>query len=223
MKTARLLLVLVLAGCSRLPDFAAPKRIDSDSKEGVESDDLIAYRKLERGDFKRQSAPGQTRHGKYELGALTCGSISTSPDTQLELVTTKSPDGKLTYTGTLKVLRFRSLMDRQCSWWNPKNQEHDYTLQHEQIHFALHEIEARRLNEKAAQLVKTTQVESDDKNEVVERLNALIKELLDEHIEIALERNHDFDSETSLGHDPKRQAEWWKTVQRELAETARFK
>jgi hypothetical protein len=217
------LLLVVISACSRLPDFAAPKRIDSDSAEGVESDDLISYRKLERGDFKRVDAPGQVKHGKYELGALTCGSISTSPDTQLELVTTKEPDGKVTYTGTLKILRFRSLMDRKCSWWNPTNQQHDYTLQHEQIHFALHEIEARRLNEKAAKLVKTTKVEADDKDEVVERLNALIKELLDEHIEIALARNHDFDSDTSLGHDPKRQTEWWKTVQRELAETAAFK
>ena len=223
MKRASLLLLLVCAACSRLPDFAAPKRIDSGSAEGRESDDLISYRKLARGDFKRKSAPGQVKHGKYELGALTCGSISTSPDTQLELVTTKDPDGTVTYTGTLKVLRFRSLMDRQCSWWNPTNKQHDYTLQHEQIHFALHEIEARRLNQKAAQLVKTTKIEADDKDAVVERLNTLIKELLDEHIEIALERNHDFDSETSLGHDPKRQAEWWNTVQRELAETERFK
>lgn len=223
MKPGRLSLLLVVAACARLPDFAAPKRIDSDSAEGVESDDLIAYRKLERGDFKRVGAPGQTKHGKYELGALTCGSISTSPDTQLELVTTKAPDGKGTYTGTLKVLHFRSLMDRKCSWWNPTNKEHDYTLQHEQIHFALHEIEARRLNQKAAKLVKTTKIEDDDKNTVVERLNALIKDLLDEHIEVALERNHDFDSDTSLGHDPKKQAEWWNTVQRELAETAPFK
>lgn len=223
MKPARLLLLLVFAACSRLPDFAAPKRIDSDSAEGAPSDDLISYRKLERGDFKRAVAPGEVKHGKYELGALTCGSISTSPDTQLELVTTKEPDGQVRYTGTLKILRFRSLMDRKCSWWNPTNQQYDYTLQHEQIHFALHEIEARRLNEKAAKLVKTTKVEADDKDAVVERLNALIKELLDEHIEIALERNHDFDSDTSLGHDPKRQQEWWNTVQRELAETARFK
>jgi hypothetical protein len=222
-KPARLLLLLVFAACSRLPDFAAPKRIDSDSAEGVESDDLISYRRLERGDFKRIGAPGQVKHGKYELGALTCGSISTSPDTQLELVTTKEPDGQVRYTGTLKILRFRSLMDRKCSWWNPTNQQHDYTLQHEQIHFALHEIEARRLNEKAAKLVKTTKVEADDKDEVVERLNALIKELLDEHVEIALKRNHDFDSDTSLGHDPKRQQEWWNTVQRELAETAAYK
>jgi len=222
-KAARLLLLLALGACSRLPDFAAPKRIDSGSAEGTESDDLIRYRKLERADFKRVGAPGQTKHGKYELGALTCGSISTSPDTQLELVTTKEPGGQVTYTGTLKVLRFRALMDRKCSWWNPTNKEHDYTLQHEQIHFALHEIEARRLNRKAADLVKTTKIEGDDKEAVVERLNDLIKDLLDEHIEIALERNHDFDSETSLGHDPKKQAAWWNTVQRELAETARYK
>ena len=209
-------------GCSSLPDFAAPKSSPVQSGAG-EPADAISYRKLERGDFRRTSAPGQIQHGKYELGALTCGQLLTSPDTQLSLESTTAPNGKVRHRGRFKVLKFRALMDRQCSWWNPTNREPTYTLQHEQIHFALYEIQARRLNESAAELVSETLIEGDDRDEVVARLNGLLQELLDEHVERSLERNRDFDEETSLGHDPPRQQEWWERIQGELAETAAFK
>jgi hypothetical protein len=208
-------------GCSSLPDFAAPKSSPVESG-AADPADAISYRPLQRSDFRRKGPPGQIQHGKYELGALTCGSLLTSPDTQMQLETITEPNGKSHYRGRFKILKFRALMDRQCSWWNPKNREPAYTLQHEQIHFALYEIEARRMNERAAKLVRDTLIEADDREEVVTRLNAAIKELLDEHVEQSLERNRDFDEDTSLGHDPERQAEWWKRIQRELAQTAAF-
>jgi hypothetical protein len=221
-RTVSWLSLLTGLGCSTLPDFAAPKSSPVESG-ALDPEDAISYRPLQRGDFRRTSPPGQIQHGKYELGALTCGSLLTSPDTQMQLETITEPNGKSHYRGRFKILKFRALMDRQCSWWNPKNREPAYTLQHEQIHFALYEIEARRMNERAAELVQRTAIEGDDREEVVARLNAAIQELLDDHVEQSLERNRDFDEETSLGHDPERQAEWWKRIQRELAETAAFK
>lgn len=214
--------LLVAAGCSTLPDFAAPKRSEG-SVVVSDAEDAIRYRTLTRADFKRTSPPGQIKFGKYELGALTCGSLQTSPDTELQLVTTTTPGGESVVHGRFKVLRFFAFMDRQCSWWNPTNREPEYTLQHEQIHFALYELEARALNRRAEQLVRETELESEDREEVVQRLNGVIQGLLDEHIERSLERNSDFDEETSLGHDPARQQRWWETVQRELRETAAFR
>jgi hypothetical protein len=214
--------LLIGPGCSSLPDFAAPKSSPIESA-APDPQDAISYRPLQRSDFRRNRPPGQIQHGKYELGALTCGSLQTSPDTQMQLETVTEPNGNTHYRGRFKILRFRALMDRQCSWWNPNNREPAYTLQHEQIHFALYEIEARRMNERAAKLVRDTLIEGDDREQIVARLNALIKELLDNHVEQSLERNRDFDEDTSLGHDPERQAEWWKRIQRELAETAAFK
>jgi hypothetical protein len=216
------LCLLIGPGCSSLPDFAAPKSSPIESGAS-DPQDAISYRPLQRSDFRRNRPPGQTQHGKYELGALTCGSLQTSPDTQMQLETVTERNGDTHYRGRFKILRFRALMDRQCSWWNPKNREPAYTLQHEQIHFALYEIEARRMNERAAKLVRDTLIEGDDREQIVARLNATIKELLDDHVEQSLERNRDFDEDTSLGHDPERQAEWWKRIQRELAETAAFK
>lgn len=207
--------------CSSLPDFAAPK--SASVRSGEPAGNAIAYRSLERADFQRTTPPGQIKHGQYELGALTCGSLSTSPDTQMQIETITAPGGASRYRGRYKILRFRASMDRQCSWWNPKNREPEYTLQHEQIHFALYEIEARRMNERVPRVLEETVFEDRDRERLVARLNAVLQRMLDEHVERSLERNTDFDEETSLGHDPERQAKWWQTVQRELAETAAFK
>ena len=51
-------------------------------------------------------------------------------------------------------LAFTAFMDRDCSWWNPQytGLPHEYILEHEQIHFALFEIAARRLNQQAARI-----------------------------------------------------------------------
>ena len=206
------------AGCSSLPEFAAPTRSAVDSSNAKEPEDAIRYRKLTRADFKSANPPGPIRHGKYELGAQTCGVLLNSPDNRSVLTKTTEPNGKVRCVGRFKLLRFRALMDRSCSWWNPNNREPEYTLEHEQIHFALHEIAARRLNLRAAEIVKKTEIESDDCGEVAEKLTAITSELLDEVADDTHQRNQEFDSETSLGHDAKRQAEWWKTVQRELAE-----
>jgi hypothetical protein len=217
------LAVGVSLACARLPDFAAPKRMEGDSASVREPGDSIAYRALKRGDFKRATPPGQVKHGEYELGALTCGLILTTPDTQFEIQQTTEPNGSVHYGARFKTLRFRALMDRQCSWWNPANKQPEYTLEHEQIHFALHEIEARRLNAKAAQLVQETEVTGKSRDAVVAEMNERMQALLEEHAQIALERNEDFDEETSLGHKPEQQKRWFRTIQRELAETEKYK
>jgi hypothetical protein len=209
--------------CSSLPEFAAPTRSAVDSTDAAEPGDAIRYRALTRADFKAQNPPGKIKHGEYELGAQTCGVLLNSPENRSVLTKTTEPNGKVHCTGRFKVLRFRALMDRSCSWWNPNNQKPEYTLQHEQIHFALHEIAARRLNQRARELVNTTEINSDDCDEVAAKLTAITSDLLDSEAQDALERNEDFDSETSLGHDAKRQAKWWNTVQRELAELEAYK
>jgi len=38
-------------------------------------------------------------------------------------------------------------------------------------------------------------------------------------VDDTLQRNEDFDEDTSLGENQERQNEWWQSVQRELAET----
>jgi hypothetical protein len=212
-------LCLFWLGCSKaLPDFAAPKSGEVGAFDPSEGD-LIRYRKLERSDFKSTTPPPVVKQGPYELGAQTCAHLRTSPEVQVDLVATTKPGGKTVHEGRLRNVRFFAYMDRDCSWWNPTNDDIAYTLEHEQIHFAISELEARRLNRAAQKLQRDLHVTADTKEEVVNRVQKELNELLEEHNEHALEQNREFDQQTSVGKNPKRQREWLKTVNRELEET----
>jgi dGTP triphosphohydrolase len=91
-------------------------------------------------------------------------------------------------------------------------------LQHEQIHFPLFEIEARRLDRKAKTLAREEVFEGDSVDEVKADIQSIIQDLFDETTETLLDRNRDFDEVTSLGYEPARQKEWFDTVTKELSE-----
>ena len=208
--------LLSTGACSRLPAFAAPRGglIDQD---GPEPADAISYRALRPSDFKRTSPPGRIRHGHYECGALTCAYIRSSQDAKIEV---RQPrPGEAYFEARARHVRFHALMDRQCSWWNPRQTHAAYTLQHEQIHFAISEIAARRLDRAAHELVRELVVTGSSQQEAVDGISERIQSLAQRYMDEALERNEEFDEDTSLGENPKRQREWWQTVQRELAET----
>jgi len=178
--------------------------------------DWIRYRALERGDFKRKEPPAVTRQGQYELGALTCAYIKTNDDVQIDLLQQTEPNGEQRVDGRLKNLRFIAWMDRECSWWNPTNNDVPYTLEHEQVHFAISEIAARVLNREAARLMKELAVSEKTQEAVVAKIQSEVKSLLDEHNQDAIERNGDFDEDTSAGKFPEKQKKWREEVSREL-------
>jgi hypothetical protein len=203
-----------LGACSRLPDFAAPRggSMDPATPQG----DWIRYRALERSDFKRKEPPGQVRHGKYELGAVTCAYIKTNDDVEIDLLKVTEPNGDQRVEGKLKNLKFVAWMDRECSWWNPTNNDVPYTLEHEQIHFAISEIAARKLNQEAVRLMNELHVTDKTQDAVVAKIQGAVKELLDSHNNGAIERNADFDEDTSVGKFPEKQRQWREEVNREL-------
>ena len=215
----RLVPLVFFVACGGLPDFAAPKSGTVSSDFGEEGD-LIGYRALEQSDFKRKDPPGQIRHGQFELGAQTCAHLRTDPNVPIEVI---KPAGSDRWEGRLKYLRFYAFMDRECSWWNPKQDDPAYTLQHEQIHFAISEIAARNLNREAGELVKELRVTAGTKEEVAKQVEAEVNELLEKHNQAATERNTDFDEDTSLGRNVERQKKWWNDVSRELRETEAWK
>jgi hypothetical protein len=190
---------------------------------GTPEGDWIRYRDLERSDFKRKDAPGQTKQGEYELGAFTCAYIKTGTDVKIDLVKTTEPSGEEHVEGRLQNLGFVAYMDRECSWWNPTNDDVPYTLEHEQIHFAISEIAARRLNREAARLMKELHVTGDTQKEVVSEIQGEVKALLDKYNEGAIDRNTEFDEETSAGKFPERQRKWRDRVERELSELEAWK
>ncbi|HEY3493060.1 MAG TPA: hypothetical protein VGK73_00170 [Polyangiaceae bacterium] len=209
----------LLAGCSRLPEFAEPKSSAAGAYDPDSGGDLVRYRSLERGDFRRKIPPEVTKQGPYELGAMTCAHVRTNPDVRINIVSTTDPGGKTRHEGRLSNLKFFAYMDRDCSWWNPTNDDVPYTLEHEQIHFAISELEARGLNQESQKLMRELRVTGDSKEEIVAKVQKELNELLEEHNEEALDRNREFDEETSVGKNPTRQREWRKTVERELEAT----
>jgi hypothetical protein len=215
------LVAMAASACSTLPELARPRggTMDATAPPG----DWIRYRPLERGDFRRVDPPGVVKQGPYELGAQTCAYVKTNSDVRIDLLKTVEPNGSERVEGRLKNLRFEAWMDRECSWWNPSNQDVPYTLEHEQVHFALSEIAARKLNREAVKLMRELHVTAATQEEVVADIQSTVKKLLDEYNEEALERNEDFDEDTSVGKNPPRQKQWRETVNRELAELEAWK
>jgi hypothetical protein len=220
-KLARALLLQAGAAslaCSTLPDYAAPKGRVGGLAE-FDATDVVAYRTLERGDFRGSEPPAEFAGVAERMGAATCAYILTTPDTQLMLQAVPSADGSLRYEAQAQEIGFHARMDRGCSWWNAE-QEHmpaDYVLQHEQIHFALIELEARRMQASSAQIARGIRASAATPEEATrlaqEQLNAVIAR----HMKAVLERSREFDEDTSLGYRPERQQAWWARVRSELA------
>ncbi len=219
-KLRALLAVVALGlGCSKLPDFAAPQTSAMDPAE-LGSGDRIQYRALGRGDFLRQSPPGEVKFGDFTLGALTCTALYSSPKTQVRMEKKTFPNGRVEVNAWVENLRFHASMDRNCSWWNPDNHDIDYTLQHEQIHFALSELAARRMNQQTAAWSKELRRSGSDDKELVAELQGEIAEHLDDAGDALTDRQTEFDQDTSVGRNPERQQQWWNRVQAELTETS---
>lgn len=218
---------LLLAACacsSRLPDYAAPKGGVVDAGQ-LDSTDVIGYRQLTRGDFRGTHAPPEFAKVADRVGAATCGQVRTSSDT-LFLINWRqeSPEAQKKHWVEVKKLGFVALMDRRCSWWNDRAAARApaYVLQHEQIHFALYELGARKLNASVESIKRDMVTEGKSQEEVQAHAQQTLNEALQRATEELLERNREFDEDTSLGFRPDRQRDWMQKVLDELAETRSF-
>lgn len=212
-------LAVVGWGCSSLPDYAAPQGRVVDP-HSVDRSDTISYRPLERGDFRAEAPPDHVREHAEKLGALTCAYVVTTPETGYEVQELREANGRSTFTGRFSNLGFVAEMDRKCSWWNPNLDPANeaYVLQHEQIHFALAEVEARRQNRKARRLAAEFSVTTSSLDDAKQRIRAEVTKVLERAMKDLIARNEDFDEETSLQYDPQKQQRWFDVVHKELAE-----
>jgi len=108
------------------------------------------------------------------------------------------------------------------SWWNPflAKEKQAYVLQHEQIHFALMELEARRLNRKAALEDQRLQECAFDVEIAKEKLSATLDQWMAEAVQESLKRHEEFDVATSHLYVPRIQQGWYNKVMQELQNTA---
>lgn len=187
--------------------------------------DLIGYRPLTRRDFRAEQPPPQARASADRLGAATCSYLVPDQESlRIRATPRKREDGSWEYVAKPDRLRFRGAMDRRCSWWNDRQKQlaADYVLAHEQIHFALTEIHARRLDARGEELVRRMTSVDRDPDRAIAAAEGRLQKILAEESRALLARNDRFDSETSLGYRPEAQASWRERVEKELRETERF-
>jgi hypothetical protein len=213
--------VIALVACSTLPEYAAPKGRVVDPAS-LDMSDVISYRTLVRADFKGEQPPPEVAPYVKRIGAATCGHILTTPDTQVTIQPVRSPDGEIIYQATPHHIRFLSQMDRNCSWWNPKDVgvSREYTLEHEQIHFALFELEARRLNASIPEIEAHLQATAASPEAAAQIVQQQLEGQIQRRMKDILARSREFDEDTSMGHNPEQQKRWWNLVQSELAATS---
>jgi hypothetical protein len=215
----------LLLGCATtLPEYAAPKGGVVDASK-LDSSDVIGYRQLTRADFRGTQAPPEFAPVAARVGAATCGQVRTTADTTFLINWRQAtPNAEKRHWVQVKKLEFMALMDRHCSWWNDKaaSRAPAYVLEHEQIHFALYELGARKLNASVEAISREMKAEGSSQEEVQNHAQKALNEALQKATDELLERNRDFDQDTSLGYRPDRQRAWLQKVTQELAETQAF-
>jgi hypothetical protein len=215
------LIFFAALSCSALPEYAAPKGGVVEAGK-LDSSDVIGYRLLTRADFRGTHAPPEFAQVADRVGAATCGQVRTTSDTTFFIKWRQdTPDSEKHHWVEVKKLSFMALMDRRCSWWNDKAAARapGYVLQHEQIHFALYELGARKLNASVDALKRDMTAEGASQAEVESRAQRALNDALVKATEDLLDRNRDFDEDTSLGYRPDRQRAWLQRVNEELSAT----
>lgn len=213
-----LLAAVVVAGPSRAAAPGGQARLRAFDPALLETGDLILYRDLDRGDFRALEPPAEAVGLHAQLGAVTCVFLAADPDAYIY----SSPRGLDLEFGQFRArienLGFIAYMDRECSWWNPASLTlpADYILQHEQIHFALFEIAARRLDSRAAELMREFETVSTNQEQGVDAIHERLDTELLRAMNEVVTRNNDFDRDTSMTYRQDRQSAWWDTVTVEL-------
>lgn len=213
-QSAILLLVLLFAACSRLPHYGQPR---GEASDGVLPSQTIAYRPLTIGDFRSAELPEDLRrHGRH-LNAHTTAAIRTRPGASIALTSVESR-GRKTACGRIENLAFEAVMIPERSWWSPTLPEEQvwYVLQHEQVHFALMEIAARKLNQRAAKKPEQLTICEESPEAAAGQLSATLDLWLAEAEEETLRLHSDFDEATSSLYAPRKQQQWYERVMREL-------
>ena len=203
-------LLLGAAACGRLPDYALPKLQLADAAQLAHSDG-VPYRQLTRADFRATAAPiDNARHAEH-MSAFTCANVVPQGELQVE-VRQAQPGGG--FVARPKQLALIAKMDRNCSWWNPKldNDQPDYVLQHEQIHFAIAEAGARELTKR----VRAQSATGDSPEHAASALQRAIDQTFRDAIEAMTARNTEFDLSTSGRREPVLQQRWYDELNAEL-------
>jgi len=215
------LICIVVTGCAGVQGNGS-EQVLAKGKKFTVSDKSFPYRQLRIEDFQAESLDRGAGNTINHVQARSCISIQTAADTRIKK--TGSADQKM-YEGILSNVSYTAIFEPYCSWWNPKVAENrlPYVLEHEQIHFALTELSARKLNQKVQQTFKPEKVYGTTAQEVEDRLRQKVRLASKRAIAMSNDDHSAFDKQTSFIYNPKKQAIWLDNVNRQLAEMAVYK
>jgi hypothetical protein len=186
---------------------------------GLDSADVITWRPLGQSDFRGARPPGAFGTSSVRPVAVSCAYVVTSPQARIFPVEVPGAEAVVSYRAVVEGLSFHALLSRSCSWWNPNTGVSPaYVLQHEQLHFDIFEIAARRLNRDLPGLLEVMDVRGPTVQSVVDGAQQHVQAALTRALNETAARNQKLDIETSFGFEPTRQAGWRMQIKRDLQE-----
>ena len=213
--------VLFLPSCAQLPDYARPKFYTHPETENVGAPGF-RYRDLMIEDFEAKSLPPDYQQYHTSINARSCLSVRPARSTNAQ-ISTVSYYGNLLYVGNFTDVSFEALFIPSCSWWNQNisQEKIDYVLQHEQIHFAISELTARKVTRELNIKMMDYTAVGGTHAEVKEELMKVLLDSAHEMLESDLEIHTDFDEDTSIFFDQDEQNSWFNQIGKQLnVETA---
>lgn len=211
-----LLLAVCIAGCARLPDYARPQFTSPEDGVAV-GKSSFGYRQLTVADFWAVSLPESYAQFPHRIQARSCISLRPTDDTMIRIAK-GSVSGKPLYVGTFATFAFQAYFNPECSWWSPDVPQKiiNYVLQHEQIHFALAELTARRLNQEARDEIEQYMAMGNTQAEAQAELVEQAKRASREAMQVDIRLHTRFDEDTSLVYDSIAQQKWFDDVTNRL-------
>ena len=209
-------LLLLFSGCAQLPEYARPHIMEIDNKQELLKKGFI-YRQLTVDDFQALELPANIEPHAKNIAAHACCWIRVAKDSKFTIARGYL-NQQIHYFGSIKYIGFEAVMIPECSWLNPHVPEEnlDYVLQHEQIHFALMEIAARKLTREAKEETKNYMAIQSTYIDAQDEILAKIRDLVRSANEAVLKEHTAFDEDTSLYFDPESQRRWLERVEDEL-------
>jgi hypothetical protein len=178
------------------------------SPASFEGTDAVPYRPLKREDF-RGSRGYPVPANEEAVPSTVCTKIVARPGHAIA----RSAGGA--YVASLEAPSFYAVMGRTCSRWlagGDLSEEH--VLEHGQIHFAITELEARRLNARAEDIVRQIHSAGTDPTNAAERANETLQQVVERAEKAARDRGMVFDQQVK--RDRARQRAWFHKITNEL-------
>jgi len=209
----------LIPACARLPEYARPRMVQADDLQQTRAAGF-PYRPLTPEDFRAASLSEHMADHTERINAHAATQIRLTADSGFR-ITSGDLYGQSYFFGRIERIGFEAVMLPDRSWWNPKMPANmrGYVLQHEQIHFALTELAARQLTGDSQKWAADVLVIQPTPQEVRAELARQIKDRINAAMEANLKRQAEFDNDTSLFFNPRRQQWWSWTVEDELKQT----